>query len=98
MSTYLFKKAALVRNPPRVQIRSFIPPQMYQRYIDLSKNLYLARQTDNSLKTQVRIGQEDLLLRIEIKNLENPEDDTYWQAIQDLEKFGPISPIDLDRT
>ena len=61
MSSYIFKKAAIVQNR-RVQIRSYIPPQLFQRYVDLSKNLYHGRQIEPTLKTQIRIGQPDLLL------------------------------------
>jgi len=97
MATYLIKKAALVKNS-RVQIRLFIPLQIYQRYIDLSKNLFLARQRDHTLETQVRIGSEDMVIKIKIKNPYDPDEDTDWEVIQDFEKFGPICKIDRERT
>ena len=97
MATYLYKKAALVQNR-RIQIRPFISPQLYQRYVDLSRNLYVARKSDTTLKIQVRIGNQDLTLRIKINNPENPEENTEWEFIEDLTKFGPISCIDLSRS
>ena len=65
--------------------------------MDLSRNLYIARKSDNTLKTQVRIGYQDLTLRIRIKNPENSEENTEWENIDDLSKFGPISSFYLPR-
>ena len=86
ISTYLYKKAALAQNR-WIQIRPFIPPQLYQRYVYLSRNLYIARKSDNTLKTLVTIAYQDLSLRIKIKNPENSEEHTEWENIDNLTKI-----------
>ena len=49
---YIFRKGARVSNED-IKISPFIPPQLYNRFNDLSKNTFMARKQDENLKTQI---------------------------------------------
>ena len=51
----------------------------------MESNCFIQRQTNPSLRTQIRLGQVDLELRTKHKN------DLLWQ-ITPLEAFGPLKP------
>ena len=68
-----------------IKLTPFIPPQLYNRLCDLSKNTYEKRQSDFTLKTQIRIGKEDLILFAKTKG------DKDWEHEPNLEEMGPIS-------
>ena len=49
----------------------------------------MARKSDVRLKTMIRLGEDDLILKTKLK------DETEWEQEPDLEVFGEISQIDL---
>lgn len=87
-SNYISRKAALVRNK-NINIFPTIPPQVFQRFSNLSRLSFNARQSDKRLKTKILLGKRDLILKTKIKDL------TDWVVQDDLNVFGEISGIDL---
>ena len=67
-SNYITRKAAIVRNE-EINIFPFIPPQFFQRFSDLSRLSFNARQADKRLKTKILLGKRDLVLKTKIKDL-----------------------------
>ena len=57
--TEIHKRKAESRND-EVELRNFIPPQMYSRYISLNKICTERRQQNKDLKTQLRFGMRDV--------------------------------------
>ena len=55
-SNYISRKAALVRNE-NINIFPYIPPQVFQRFSDLSRLSFNARQSDKRLKTKILLGK-----------------------------------------
>ena len=47
---------------PRPNTKMFIPPQLRNRFADLSKLCYDKRQEDAQYKTRITLGEEDLVL------------------------------------
>ena len=43
----------------KVNTKLFIPPQLHNRFVDLSKHCYDRRQEDTEYKTRITIGEED---------------------------------------
>ena len=64
--------------------------------MNLSRNLYTARKLNSRLKTQVRLGKEDFILKVRIKAAYNMKEDVDLEVV-DLNEFGPISGLDLNR-
>ena len=62
----------------------FIPPQLRNRFSDLSKLCYDKRQEDSQYKTRITLGEEDLVLAT------RPPGST-WKNTE-LTALGPISP------
>ena len=67
----------------------YILPQIFARFSDLSKLIYIARKEDPRLKTQISLGEKDLILKTKLK------DEAEWVFVEDFAKFGEISPIDM---
>ena len=71
-------------NKNKIKLTPFIPPQLYNRFADLSKNTYIAHRQHLGLKTLIRIGDEDLILytkRVVIKN------GTTWRALNQWAQY-----------
>ena len=85
---YINKKAALCKNS---NIKTFpvIPPQFFKRFSDLSKLTYIARKEDARLKTSILLGDDDLILKMKLKN------ETEWEREKDLNCFGEIAEMDM---
>ena len=83
-ANYLFIKTISVSNTD-IKISPFIPPQLYKRFVDLCCTTFEARKANQSLKTQISIGEEDLLLLVKMKG------DKEWEVKDNLEAMGPIS-------
>ena len=47
---------------PRPNSKMFIPPQLHNRFADLSKLCYKKRQEDKQCKMRISLGEEDLVL------------------------------------
>ena len=88
-SNYIARKAAMVKNE-NVNVFPFIPPQLYQRFADLSRYTFYARHADKSLKTKITLGKRDLVLKTKIK------DKTDWVVQDDLHVFGVLSEVDMN--
>ena len=88
-SNYITRKAALVKNE-NVNVFPYIPPQMYQRFSDLSRLTFNARHSDKRLKTKITLGKRDLVLKTKIK------DKTDWVVQDDLNVFGVLSEVDMN--
>ena len=68
---------------PRPNSKLFIPPQLHNRYTDLSKLCYNKRQEDKHCKTRISLGEEDLVLEIKKQG-------ELWQNV-DINSIGQIS-------
>ena len=88
-SNYITRKAALVKNED-IHVFPYIPPQLYQRFADLSRLTFNARHSDKRLKTKIILGKRDLVLKTKIK------DTTDWVVQDDLNVFGELSDIDFN--
>ena len=69
---------------PRANTKLFIPPQLHNRFSDLSKLCYDKRQEDTEYKTRISIGEEDLVLYTKTQG-------GLWKHT-DINALGPISP------
>ena len=89
-ANYLFRKTINITNKNgnlnKIKLTPFIPPQLYNRFNDLSRNTYQARQSNPDLKTLIKIGDEDLILLTKNKG------DKEWTQQMDFEEFGQIAP------
>ena len=63
---YIYRKAAQVKNE-QAKISMFVPPQFYKRFNELSKHTFNARKENKELKTQIRLGDNDLTLLVKHK-------------------------------
>ena len=72
-----------------IKVMPKIPPQFWDRNRSLEANCTYQRKTNPNLKTQVRLGQQDLELWTKSSN------DPYWLQMVNIEAFGPIEPINL---
>ena len=80
---YIHRKKAKVDNT-EIKTKPFIPPQLYGRYEDLSKHTYEARKENELLKTQIRLGEDDLILLVKHKG------DRDWEVEPNMSILGPI--------
>ena len=67
---------------------SFIPPQLYARFNELSRLTYLQRKENTDLKTQIRLGENDLMLLVKFKGEKD------W-TVKDINVFGELPPVEL---
>ena len=63
---------------------------MYQRFADLSRLTFIARNSDKRLKTKITLGKRDLVLKTKIK------DRTDWIVQDDITVFGELSEVDMN--
>ena len=68
---------------PRPNSKMFIPPQLHNRFADLSRLCYNKRQEDKQCKTRISIGEEDLVLEIKRQGEQ-------WENV-DINSVGQIS-------
>ena len=85
---YISKKAVMCQNS-NINIFPYIPPQLFRRFSDLSRNTFIARQSDKRLKTRINLGEKDLELKTKLKDV------TEWETEPDLTAFGEIGEIDI---
>ena len=69
---------------PKPNTKMFIPPQLRNRFADLSKLCYDKRQEDAQYKTRITLGEEDLVLDTKAPG-------GTWKNTE-LNALGPISP------
>ena len=50
-----------------VKVSNFIPPQLFKRFNTLSQLTFKARKENTELKTQIRLGERDLILLMKMK-------------------------------
>ena len=80
---YIHRKKAKVDNT-EIKTKPFIPPQLYGRFVDISKNTFEARKENEQLKTQIRLGEDDLILLVKHKG------DRDWEVEPNMSILGPI--------
>ena len=69
----------------KINIKPFIPPQLHNRFTDLSKHCYDRRQENSDFKTRITLGEEDLILYTKHTG------DKEWKHV-DIHDMGYISP------
>ena len=69
----------------------FVPPQLFRRHNELSRLTYLERKKNPELKTQIRMGEKDLILLVKIKG------DKEWELEEDIHAFGKLPSIEWFR-
>ena len=74
-ATLLLRRSAQISNN-EIKVSQFIPPQLFKRFNSLSKNTFEARQKNKELKTQIRLGDNDLILLVKHKGDEEWERET----------------------
>ena len=62
---------------------------MFKRFSDLSFLTFKARKEDERLKTMIRLGDSDLIMKTKLKN------ETEWEKEDNLHVFGHISDIEF---
>ena len=74
-----------------LQIQDFIPPQIYKRYMSLSRYAKEQRDTQCDLKTQIRYGTKDIELWTKIRGT----DDMFSQMnMEDVERTEQLPKFD----
>ena len=72
-ANFLFRRTITITNKStnpstsKIKVTPFIPPQLYTRFTDLSRHAYRVRQENTDMKTQIKIGEEDLVLLMKKK-------------------------------
>ena len=67
----------------KIRVFPYIPPYFVRIYSDKFCHTFIARKADRQLKTMIRLGNDDLILKTKLKNE------------TDLNIFGKIGDIDL---
>ena len=67
-----------------VKISPFITPQLFKRNNELSRLMYIKRKENPKLKTQIRLGENDLILLVR----EKEEKD--WREEKNINCYGEI--------
>ena len=70
-----------------IKVSSFIPPQLFKRYNAFSHFTYKARQSNKDLKTQIRLGDKDIILLLKMKGEKD------WTT-KDISFFGELPEIE----
>ena len=78
----IFQRAANVKDN-QIQLLTYFPHHLYKRKIALEKLLRVARAAEPNLRTQIRLGKDDITLFTKYKN------ETFWQSTP-LENYGKI--------
>jgi hypothetical protein len=86
----IYKRAASVQNKS-VQLYTYIPAQLWDRKISLDINCKKAREQNVNLRTQIRLGTDDLELYTKYKG------EPYWQKTPVLE-FGDLSDMTVKQS
>ena len=82
----IYRRAAMCRNE-EMKLVTYIPPQIYKRYAKVEEICAQKRSNDREVKTQIRLGQSDLIL------LTKKRGDKYWEDVP-LESLGGIPNIE----
>ena len=82
-SRYLYRKTSQVKNE-NVGVAQFIPPQLFHGHNELSRLTFIKRKEDEKLKTQIRLGDKDLIL------LTKDRDEKDWSQQKDIEIYGQL--------
>ena len=87
---YIFRKNIHVQNE-EIKVAPFVPPQIFKRFAELSRLTFIARREDPNLKTQIRYGDNDLILLTRMK------EEKEWTDTS-LEKFGKLPEMELQKS
>ena len=80
---YIFRKTSQVKNE-NIKISQFIPPQLFKRNNELSRLTFIQRKQNENLKTQIRLGESDLIL------LTRDKEEKEWNQEYDLDCYGEL--------
>ena len=83
-ANYHYRKNAKISNE-KLKMTPFIPPLLFNKFVDLSKNTFNERKCNPNLKTQIRVGNENLIILVKNKG------DKEWELEPNLEAMGDIA-------
>ena len=86
----VFFKAAWLRNRD-IQIKTFIPACLWERFVELESICKEERRKDVHLRTQIRVGKKDLELLTKYK------EDPQW-CLRSTTYFGPLPCVGASQT
>ena len=69
---------------PDIRTRDYIPPQVYDRYMAISKHCKDVRSENPSIKTQIRFGDTDLEVLTKVRGAEEPFKITALEKLMDV--------------
>ena len=81
----LYARAAAIKNK-NIQLFTYYPAELWERKIALDKNLKEARSNNANLRTQIRLGVDDLELHTKYTN------ENIWQ-ITPLTEYGQLPAV-----
>ena len=67
----LFGRIAQVQNND-IMTRNFIPPQFFERFMHINMRCKELRESNNSIKTQIRFGKHDIEVMTKIRGSDDP--------------------------
>ena len=70
-----------------IELRTFIPPQLYERFIHLNKVCKDMREKNKELKTQIRFGLKDVEVFLKTKGSQEPYEKVPLEDITDTTKI-----------
>ena len=83
----LFQRQAELENN-RIRLIRYTPPRAYERNRELEIQTRLAREEDPQLRTQIRLGSNDFILRIKKKG------ERFYREVP-INTFGPIPALNF---
>ena len=83
----LYRRLADLGNK-RIRLIKFVPPWAFERNREIETQCRMAREEDPNLQTQIRLGLNDLILKIKTKG------DSYNRSFP-LNYFGDIPPLNF---
>ena len=85
----IYSRKAEVRSD-NTTVKSFIPPQYFERFSALNRICAARREQDGNLKTQIRFGERDLMVLTKQKGSQDPYRMENLQSFVDGEELPPI--------
>ena len=86
----IYARKAEVRSE-NTTVKSYIPPQYYDRFAALNRVCAQKREQDPTLKTQVRFGERDLIILLKKKGSNDPYRMENLQTFMEDEELPPIN-------
>ena len=86
----IYARKAEVRSENTI-VKSYIPPQYYDRFAALNRVCAQKREEDPTLKTQIRFGERDLIILLKKKGSNDPYRMENLQSFMEDEELPPIN-------